>query len=64
MRVGRLVRQHRFEASENDFRYTRRPHNDVEDRRCRTSKQSSPTLLGHLVGSAPHPRAAGALSWQ
>ena len=46
------MKQHQFEASGKDFRHTRGQHNDVKDRRCGSSKQCCPSLLGHLVGSA------------
>ena len=51
MWVRRLMKQHRFEAPGNSSRHPRRQHNDVKDRRCGSSNQCSPTLLGHLVVS-------------
>ena len=53
------MKQHRFEAPGKDSRHPRRQHNDVKDRRCGSSEQCSPTLLGHLVGSASQSFAYG-----
>jgi len=42
------MKQHRFEAPGKDIRHPCGQHNDVKNRRCGSSEQRCPSLLGHL----------------